>query len=148
MFRFLLLLFIIVPIVEIYFLIAVGKIIGVWPTVGLVILTAVMGTYLLRRQGLATLQKLQATTQRGEFPAETLLEGIFLLIGGVLLLTPGFFTDAFGFACLLPPTRAAMIHFAKIWLQPRVIMQSGTWTNERGQRQGPVTLDGEFRRDD
>lgn len=102
---YLFLLFIIMPIAEIAVLIQVGGTIGVWTTIGIVILTAVIGTTMLRHQGLATLNKAQMRMQQGEMPAQQMLEGILLLIGGVLLLTPGFITDFFGFATLIPQSR-------------------------------------------
>lgn len=102
---YLLLLFIAMPIVEIALLIRVGGTIGVLPTLAIVVLTAVLGTALLRQQGLATLARARAQLDAGELPARQLVEGLLLVFGGALLLTPGFVTDAFGFACLLPPTR-------------------------------------------
>ncbi len=102
---YLFLLFIIMPIVEIAVLIKVGGAIGGWTTIGIVILTAVIGTFMLRQQGIATLNKAQQRMQSGEMPAQQLLEGLLLLIGGVLLLTPGFITDFFGFCTLVPVSR-------------------------------------------
>lgn len=79
--------------------------IGALPTVGLVILTAVVGVWLLRLEGLATLQRVQEKLNRGEIPETELLEGIMLVFGGALLLTPGFVTDITGFICLIPGLR-------------------------------------------
>ena len=95
-----------VPLIELYFLISVGKVIGAGMTVAVVILTAVIGAWLLRLQGLATLNRIQRTTAAGKLPATELIEGLILLITGALLLTPGFVTDAIGFALLIPPFRA------------------------------------------
>jgi UPF0716 protein FxsA len=95
-------LFIVIPILEMVLLIKVGSIIGAIPTVGLVLLTAVIGITLLRQQGFETLNRLQARLAQGEIPGTELVEGAMLLVGGALLLTPGFFTDAVGFVCLLP----------------------------------------------
>lgn len=103
---YLFLLFIIMPIVEIAVLIKVGGAIGGWTTIGIVILTAIVGTYMLRQQGMATLNTAQQRMQSGEMPAQQLLEGLLLVIGGVLLLTPGFITDFFGFCTLFPVSRA------------------------------------------
>jgi UPF0716 protein FxsA len=102
-------LFVVVPIVELYLLIKIGAAIGALPTVALVILTAVLGAALLRQQGFATMRRLQASLERGEVPAVEMLEAVALLVGGLLLLTPGFVTDALGLACLLPLTRRAAI---------------------------------------
>ena len=133
-FAILLILFIGVPLAEIYLLIQVGGLIGAGWTVFLVLLTAVIGTALLRQQGLSTLFRARQTIDAGGVPALELLEGLMLAIGGALLLTPGFITDAVGFACLLPPTRQLMVRLALSRLQPVA-----------GQQR---TLEGEFRRDD
>ncbi len=86
-------LFFIIPLVEMIILIEVGGMIGPLPTVGLVVLTAICGVWLLRLEGMATLTRVQEKLQRGEIPESELLEGIMLIIGGALLLTPGFATD-------------------------------------------------------
>lgn len=108
-----LLLFIIMPIIEIAVLLRVGDAIGWLSTLAVVILTAIIGTVMLRQQGLATLARAQQRLGAGEMPAEQLLEGVLLMIGGVLLLTPGFVTDTFGFLCLVPFTRQAMVRYMK-----------------------------------
>ncbi len=105
-------LFLIVPVIEIYLLIQVGGLIGAWPTIFLIILTAILGGWLLRNQGLATMERVQQTLARGEIPAIELLEGAMLLVGGALLLTPGFFTDTIGFICLIPILRRNVILWA------------------------------------
>jgi len=98
-------LFIIMPIAEMAVLIQVGGMIGVLNTVGLVLLTAVIGAWLLRQQGVATLLKANQRLNSGELPAKEVAEGLILAIGGALLLTPGFITDTVGFLCLIPGTR-------------------------------------------
>ena len=103
------LLFVTVPLVEIYLLLEVGGMIGAVPTIGLVVLTAVAGATLVRAQGFSTIRQVQRSTQAGEVPAVAIIEGIFLLVAGALLLTPGFLTDAVGFGCLVPPLRRALI---------------------------------------
>ena len=105
---FLFLLLLTIPIVEIFVLIEVGQSIGTMATVVLVISTAILGTLLLRWQGLHTLARVQATLNRGELPAVELVEGLILLTAGVLLLTPGFLTDALGFGCLVPIVRVRL----------------------------------------
>lgn len=97
--------FIIMPIAEMAVLIQVGGMIGVLNTVGLVLLTAVIGAWLLRQQGLATLLRANQRMNSGELPAKEVAEGLILAVGGALLLTPGFITDAVGFLCLMPGTR-------------------------------------------
>jgi UPF0716 protein FxsA len=98
-------LFIGIPLIEIYLFIQVGGSIGVWPTIGLVILTAFIGTALLRQQGMATLARAQSELDQQKLPVRELFDGVCLLVGGLLLLTPGFLTDALGFALLIPPLR-------------------------------------------
>jgi UPF0716 protein FxsA len=113
--------FVIIPILEIALLIRVGGWIGVWETVGLVVLTAIVGTALLRAQGFQILARAEATMARGGFPARELFDGICVLIAGVLLLTPGFVTDAVGLALLVPGLRAVVGR--GIW---RAMSRSGT----------------------
>ncbi len=103
--RFFLLLFIAVPVIELWVLITVGRHIGALATVGLVFATAIVGVALLRYQGLRTLFRGQSRLARGELPAQEVVEGMLLAFCGALLLTPGFVTDAIGFAGLLPLVR-------------------------------------------
>ncbi|WP_299878557.1 FxsA family protein [uncultured Cocleimonas sp.] len=98
-------LFLVIPIAEIYFLIKVGEVIGALPTIILVVLTAVIGAGLLRQQGLSTLARFQQNMSQGKIPAQEMVEGIILAVGGALLMTPGFVTDTIGFLCLLPFSR-------------------------------------------
>jgi UPF0716 protein FxsA len=140
----LLLLFLLVPLVEIYFLIVVGGWIGALPTVALVVLTALIGAALARHQGLATLGRLQASLDRGEAPTFELLEGVLLLVGALLLLTPGFFTDAVGFACLLPPTRHALAFWAMSHIS---VITPGTGPAGPRTHHTTHTIEGEFRRE-
>lgn len=145
-FPFLLLLFLLVPLIEIYLLIKIGGVIGAFPTVVLVVLTAVIGAALARHQGLATLQRLQATMARGEAPAIEMIEGVLLLVGAVLLLTPGFLTDLLGFACLIPPTRRALAFW---WLRRvTVVTPGGGPPRGNSGKQQHRTIEGEFHRED
>ncbi len=131
LFRILLLLFLSVPILEIYLLIKVGDSIGAFPTVILVVLTAVVGVWLLRLQGFATLARAQQSMARGEMPATTIFEGLMLFIAGALLLTPGFFTDAIGFILLIPFTRQWIIAYM---LRHMVISGGGFYVNTSSSR--------------
>ncbi len=103
------LLFIIIPLVELYLIIKVGSYIGAFWTVIIVIGTAVIGVNLLRMQGFNTLQRAQQNMAQGAMPAMEMMEGIVLAVGGALLITPGFLTDTLGFICLIPFTRQALI---------------------------------------
>jgi UPF0716 protein FxsA len=97
--------FLAVPIIEIYLLIQVGQVVGAGWTILLVVLTAVIGVWLLRIQGLSTLTRAQRRLQENELPAREILEGMALVVAGAFFLTPGFFTDTIGFLLLFPPTR-------------------------------------------
>ena len=101
--------FIVLPILEMYILIEVGGFIGALNTIGLVLLTALLGLILLRQQGFRTLLNARNKLMQAELPTEELVTGIFLAVGGALLLTPGFVTDFIGFMCLLPFTRSFLM---------------------------------------
>ncbi len=130
-------LFLVVPLVEIYVLIQIGSQVGALPTVALCVGTALAGAALLRTQGLSTLLRVQKMVEAGELPAVEVLEGAVLLVSGALLLTPGFVTDAIGFACLVPPLRRAAV---LRWLERRVVGGAA-----RGE--GSV-IDGEYEREE
>ncbi|WP_018921710.1 FxsA family protein [Salsuginibacillus kocurii] len=104
--RILLLLLLVVPTVEMIILISFGQWIGVWPTIFLVVLTGVVGAWLAKREGLNALRTSQLKMQNNEVPGDLLIDGICILIGGVVLLTPGFVTDLIGFFLLIPFTRS------------------------------------------
>lgn len=103
--RYILLLLIIVPAIEIAVLLLSGKTLGIWVTIALIILTGVFGAYLAKSQGLETMRRAQRDMQFGQVPGEAILDGICIFVGGVLILTPGFITDATGFLLLIPGTR-------------------------------------------
>ncbi|MBF2761567.1 MAG: FxsA family protein [Ectothiorhodospiraceae bacterium AqS1] len=96
------------PLIEIALLIEVGGSLGVFPTIALVVLTAVVGAMLVRAQGFATLRRARRSMDAGELPAIEMIESVFLLLAGALLLAPGFITDILGFLCLIPPLRQAL----------------------------------------
>lgn len=114
------LLFVTVPIIEIALFIQVGGWIGLWPTLGIVVLTAVLGTILVRAQGLAAMSAIRSNLESLRDPTESLAHGAMILASGLLLLTPGFFTDGVGFALLVPPVRLALFH----WIRARVKVKS------------------------
>lgn len=135
------LLFIIVPVIEIALFIEVGGIIGTWPTVGLIVLTAFLGSWLLRRQGLAAMREVQARLMAGDQPTQLLAEGAMILFAGALLLTPGFFTDATGLALLLPPVRRWLWHRLKNRVAVRTAAMRGRTFHVRT---GGTVIDGEY----
>lgn len=108
MFPILVILFICVPIIEIGLFIQVGGFIGMWPTITIVIITALAGASLVRSQGIQTLSTVQARLEKGELPAQQIVEGVLLATAGVFLLTPGFMTDAWGLILLIPSPRAVI----------------------------------------
>ena len=120
MFIKLLIIFIFVPILELYILIEAGRIIGVAATIGLIVMTGIAGAWLARSQGLEILRKIQQDTANGQMPAQTLIDGALILVGGLLLLTPGFFTDALGFSLLVPLTRELWRKGLQRWLEDQV----------------------------
>jgi len=144
---FLLAAFITVPLIEIALFIEVGGRIGLWNTVALVVLTAVIGTWLLRAQGLETLRRAQESAARNVFPVAELFDGLCLLVAGLLLLTPGFLTDTLGFLLMIPPLR----RIARDWLWHIVSRGGGgrVWVNgEEITPRGPAgdgrTIEGDF----
>lgn len=104
-----LVLFIFIPIVELYVMLEVGDVVGAFNTVFLVILTALVGGVLVRAQGFSTLMKIREISARGEAPAFEMLEGMVLLMCGAMLLLPGFVTDVIGFLLLIPPVRKLVL---------------------------------------
>src|SRR4051794_41408468 len=99
-------LFIVVPIVELYVIIQIGSLIGVWPTIALLLADAVLGSLLLRHQGRGAWRRFNAALAERRFPGREVADGVLIVIGGTLLLTPGFLTDIAGLFLLIPPTRA------------------------------------------
>lgn len=120
MFGKLLLLIIVIPMLELFILVKIGTVIGFWPTVGICILTGVLGASLARIQGFLTLQRIQMELQQGQMPADKMLDGLLILIGGIVLLTPGFITDALGFAMLIPWTREIFKQYLKKRLEGHI----------------------------
>jgi UPF0716 protein FxsA len=140
MFRLLFLLFLVIPIVEIYFLIKVGSVIGALWTVFLVVATAVLGAALLRQQGFSTFQRAQQSLAQGQLPATAMLEGVALVISGALLLTPGFVTDTIGFLLLTPLVRQKLIE--KLFASGNFTYHQQTMYRHRSGDDG-VIIDGE-----
>ncbi len=117
MFIRLLLAFTIIPVVELYVLLKVGGLIGIAPTIALILLTGVAGAYLSRTQGFDLVRRIQQELAQGRLPTEELTDGAMVLVGAILLLTPGFCTDIFGFCLLVPTTRALLKKWTTAWLQ-------------------------------
>jgi len=108
---FLIALFIVVPIAELYVIFKIGDSIGWLPTLALLVIDSIAGWWLLRSQGRTVWQRFQTTMQAGRVPHREVLDGVLVIFGGAFLLTPGFITDIFGFLLLLPPSRAVFRRF-------------------------------------
>lgn len=114
------LLIIVVPAIEIMILIYFGSLLGFWTTLFLIIATGVIGAYLAKQQGLQTLHLVQRQIQYGHPPGDALVEGLCIIVGGILLLTPGFITDIIGFYLLFPITRNSVKPIIKRWIRNRI----------------------------
>jgi len=130
-------LFVTIPIIEIALFIQVGGWIGLWPTLGIVILTAVLGTWLMRQQGLRALNDLRGSLNDLRDPTEPLAHGAMILFAGALLLTPGFFTDAMGLLLLIPPVRSAVYSYFRKRVQVQGFTVNG---HQRATRQDATTI--------
>lgn len=148
--RFALLLFILVPIVEMTVLIQVGSKIGALATVGLVFLTAIIGVTLIRKQGLETSLKAQEKMRRGELPAAEVAEGVMLIFAGLCLLIPGFVTDAIGALLLVPPLRKLFAAGLIVKFISSMMARGTQWRGGQGtysSRDGDI-IEGEYVQDD
>ena len=149
-FHLLLIVFLTVPVIEIFLLLKVGSLIGTLPTVLLIILTAWVGAVLVRAQGLSTLRKVQRQLQNAELPTLEVLEGMVVMVAGALLVTPGFFKDTVGFICLVPAVRR--FYLKKIiehYIKPRFIFTgSKPNPNSNPHADNFRTIDAEFWHED
>lgn len=141
--------FLAVPLIEIYILIEVGQVLGAPLTILSVVGTALLGAVLARYQGMVTVTRLYTQLNTGELPGQTLFDGACLVVAGALLLTPGFFTDAVGFALLTPPLR----RWAYRRLQHHLVVRTfgprgGPQGPRSSEESGPTTIEGEFRHRD
>jgi len=146
--------FIGIPIIEIALFIQVGGFIGLWPTIILVIFTAIVGTSLLRYQGLSTLRRFQSTMQSGQMPLGPVFDGLCLVLAGAFLLTPGFFTDGIGFLLFVPPVRRALGHWLSMRIEVQATQHSSAgmhWPGEgpshhpsKGDDGSTIIIDGDF----
>lgn len=131
----LILLFIVVPIAELYVIIKVGEAIGILPTLAILIADALLGSVLLRHQGRAAWVRFNRALAEGRLPHKEVFDGVLIIMGGALLLTPGFITDVFGLILLLPPTRAGVRAFAARMVRRRMARGGVTiWTMGPGPR--------------
>jgi UPF0716 protein FxsA len=140
--------FVFIPLTELYVIIEVGDQIGAFATIWLVVLTAVIGGWLVKRQGMGILFRIRQQMERGEAPAIEMLEGALLALMGILLLLPGFITDTLGFLLLIPPLRKFLV--------VEFLKRSGTMTNvdvtivreDRSSHRQIDVIEGEYSRED
>src|SRR6187401_972413 len=131
------LIFIIVPIAELYVIIKVGEAIGLIPTLVLLLLDAVLGSMLLRHQGRAAWVRFNRALAEGRLPHKEVFDGVLIIFGGALLITPGFLTDIFGLVLLIPPTRAIVRAISSRIVRRRMAMSGGIRTMVRTQGPSP-----------
>ncbi len=149
-FLLLLVLFVVTPIVELYLIVQVAGEVGVLNTIALLFLVSGVGAWLVRREGLGILRKAQEEMAQGRIPGRQLVDGLMVLFGGALMLTPGFATDALGLSLLFPPTRVLLRGVASRWFGRRVA-SGGTnmaWRVDLGGQHPGGPIDVESWRDD
>lgn len=135
--------FLVVPLLEIYVIVQVGQVIGAWWTVLLLLAESLFGAWIVRREGRRAWHGLRDATSGGRMPSRELADGALLLIGGTLLLTPGFLTDAAGFLLVIPPTRALARRILLRWIAARAVVVGGPmgygvgWAADRAARDEP-----------
>lgn len=127
MFAILALAFLVVPFLELFVLLQVGSALGALPTIGLLIAISIVGSWLVKREGLAVLRRAQRQIHNGEVPAVELVDGVLILFAGALLISPGFLTDAVGVLLLLPPVRVALRAGVSRRLSRRAAMRLERW---------------------
>lgn len=135
--RILFLVFLIVPLIEIAFFVLIGNAIGLWPTLAGVLITAVIGSLVLRHQGMAVLTELRLQMARGQVPAKALADAALIGAGGLMLLLPGYFSDLIGILLLLPPVRLAIYALLRSRL---TVVSSTSYTAQRAP-EGPQVID-------
>ena len=118
----LLLLFTLVPLLELALLIKIGRLIDVGPTIGLVVITGIIGAWLARHEGLRTLTRIRSELSAGQLPGNEMIDALLILVAGVFLVTPGVVTDGIGFLLLIPPVRALMRNYLKARFKAKFVM--------------------------
>lgn len=136
------LIFVAVPLIEIALFIQVGGLLGLWPTLGIVVATAVLGTFLVRAQGALALHQLRQSFEEMRDPTEPLAHGAMILLSGALLVTPGFFTDALGFLLLFPPVRVAVYKYLRARVQVKSFQMGGH--PPQRPRPDPTVIDADY----
>ena len=142
------LLFTVVPLVELYLLIAIGRILGPVPTIGLVLITGALGAWFARLEGARVIRRWQEAITRQEMPKEGVIDGFLIFVGGLLLITPGILTDVAGLCMVMPLTRRVIARFVRAWFERQIaagrvqVYASGYNTGGRGPG-GVIDVEGE-----
>ena len=139
--RILFLVFMIVPLIEIAFFVVIGNAIGLWPTLAGVLVTAIVGSLVLRYQGMAVFNDIRAQMAQGQMPARSLGDAALIGAGGLMLLLPGYFSDIIGILLLLPPVRSAIYAFLKSRIQVVSVGGAGFSRPPRPKQPGVIDLD-------
>jgi UPF0716 protein FxsA len=144
----LIVLFIVVPIAELYVIIQVGEAIGLWPTLALLLADALLGSFLLKHQGRGAWRRFNEALAQRRFPGKEVVDGLLIVVGGTLLLAPGFITDIFGLILLIPPTRAIVRGVLKRFTIGRFVVVGmpggGQFGSGRGPREPGASRDYDF----
>lgn len=138
-----LLAFLLVPIAEIYVLIQIGQVIGAWWTILLLVLDSIVGAWLIKREGRKAWLALRERIETGMLPARELADGVLIVLGGALMLSPGFVTDVFGILLILPVTRPLFRGLITTFAVRRVAGRPGSGTGHNDTRPGPQVVQGE-----
>ena len=139
MFFYLLIIFIILPIIEISIFIQVGGFLGTFNTILIIFLTAAVGVYFVRQQGFRTFQKISSELQNQQIPVQGMFDGLVILVAGILLVTPGFLTDIIGFLGLVPQTRVFLLGIIK-----KIFLQRYSNVHKQYKKDMDETIDGDF----
>jgi UPF0716 protein FxsA len=139
LFFYLLIIFVALPIIEISIFIQIGGFLGTFNTIMLIFLTAALGMYFVRQQGFSTFQKIGLELQNQQIPVQGMFEGLVILISGILLVTPGFLTDIFGFLGLIPVTRLLLLNLIK-----SILMKRYENIHSRSKKDVHKTIDGDY----
>ncbi len=142
------LLFTVIPLLELYLLIAVGRILGAVPTIGLVLVTGALGAWFARLEGARVIRRWQEALARQELPKDGVIDGLLIFVGGLMLITPGILTDIAGLSMVMPPTRRVIARFVRGWFERqiatgRVHVYAPGYGSPRGRPGNVIDVEGE-----
>jgi UPF0716 protein FxsA len=136
-------LFTVVPLVELYLLVAIGRVLGPLPTIGLVLVTGALGAWFARLEGTRVIRRWQEALARQQVPKDGVIDGLLIFVGGLMLITPGILTDIAGLSMVMPPTRRVIARFVRDWFERqiaagRVNVYAPSYASSRGRRPSDV----------